>query len=207
MTDTEPQIPRYGGFRKLKSFRAARLVYDMTVAFSEAHTGSRSRVHDQMTRAAGAALQRIVEGSLAGEDSKKKELKLTGMARASLEELRLAFESYLQQSELPLWNADDPRRGEMVTRRPRTLEDVAEWLFWAQAHKGTQSTQPIGSTPSIPGGVAVDPEVMANGIHTLVTIAVSLLDRQLKGQTITLRHEESASRRDSVEQLPTEWDG
>jgi len=201
MTDIEPQIPKFGGFRKLKSFRAARLVYDMTVEFCEAHTESRSRAHDQMLRAAGIAMQRIVEGSLAGEDSKKKELKLTGMARASLEELRLACESYLQKSELPLWGADDPRRAELIDRRPRSLDEVAEWLFWAQAHKGTLSVE------SVPGGVATDPEVMANGLLTLIAVAVSLLDRQLKGQTITLRREESASRRDSVEQLPTEWDG
>jgi hypothetical protein len=201
MTDIEPQIPKFGGFRKLKSFRAARLVYDMTVAFCEAHTDTRSRTHDQLLRAAGVAVQRIVEGSLAGEDSKKKELKLTGMARASLEELRLACESYLQKSELPLWGADDPRRGELIERRPRSLDEVAEWMFWAQALKGTLCVE------SIPGSVATDPEVMANGLLALVAVAVSLLDRQLKGQTITLRREESASRRDSVEQLPTEWDG
>ncbi|MCK9356728.1 MAG: four helix bundle protein [Dehalococcoidia bacterium] len=207
MIGNEPQIPKFGGFRKLKSFRAARLVYDMTVEFCEAHTGSRSRAHDQMLRAAGAALQRIVEGSLAGEDSKKKELKLTGMARASLEELRLACETYLQASELPLWAADDPRRSELIERRPRSLDEVAEWMLWAHAHKGTLSTPSTVSAPSTPGGAATDPEIMANGVHTLITIAVSLLDRQLKGQTITLRREESASRRDSVEQLPTEWDG
>ncbi len=99
----EPLIPRHGGYRNLKSFQVAQLVYDVTVAFCDAHIERRSRTHDQMVQAARSGVQNIAEGSQASATSRKTEMKLTNVARASLEELRLDYEDYLRQRGLEQW--------------------------------------------------------------------------------------------------------
>jgi len=80
MTTTEPLIPKHGGYRKLKSFQVARLIYDLTVRFCDRYIGKRSRTHDQMVQAARSGVQNIDEGSQASGTSKKTELKLTNVA-------------------------------------------------------------------------------------------------------------------------------
>lgn len=102
MPDREPLIPPHGGYRKLKSFQVAQLAYDLTVRFCDRYVSSRSRTRDQMVQAARSGVQNIAEGSQASGTSKKTELKLTSVARASLEELRLDYEDFLRQRELPL---------------------------------------------------------------------------------------------------------
>ncbi len=70
-------IPKHGGYRKLKSFRMAQLIYDVTVRFCDKYIDRRSRTHDQMVQAARSGVQNIAEGSQASATSKKTELKLT----------------------------------------------------------------------------------------------------------------------------------
>ncbi|HSG05057.1 MAG TPA: four helix bundle suffix domain-containing protein, partial [Nitrospiria bacterium] len=65
--------------------------------------------HDQMVQAARSGKQNIAEGSMASGTSKKFELKLVGVARASLEELLLDYEDFLRQKGLPLWEKASPR--------------------------------------------------------------------------------------------------
>src|SRR6476469_9831179 len=107
--DPEPLIPTHGGYRKLKSFQLAQLCYDVTIRFCTRYIDKRSRTHDQMVQAARSGVQNIAEGSKASGTSKKSELKLTNVARASLEELRLDYEDFLRQRGLNLWNYNDPR--------------------------------------------------------------------------------------------------
>src|SRR2546428_11010459 len=123
----EPLIPLHGGYRKLKSFQVAQLVYDVTVRFCDRYIEKRSRTHDQMVQAARSGVQNIAEGSQASGTSKKTELKLTNVARASLEELRLDYEDFLRQRGLPIWPREDGRRAELIARRPETADDVAQW--------------------------------------------------------------------------------
>lgn len=101
-------ITSHGGYRQLKSFQQAELVYDATVKFCDRFIDRRSRTHDQMVQAARSGRQNIAEGSQASGTSKKTELKLVGVARASLEELLLDYEDYLRQSGLHLWSKDHP---------------------------------------------------------------------------------------------------
>lgn len=82
-----PLIPRHGGYKKLKTFCLSQLIFDITVRFCDKFIGKRSRTHDQMVQAARSGVQNIAEGSQASGTSKKTELKLTNVARASLEEL------------------------------------------------------------------------------------------------------------------------
>ena len=84
MSEPESLIPLHGSYRKLKSFQVAQPVYDVTVRFCDRYISPRSRTHDQMVQAARSGVQNIAEGSQASGTSKKMELKLTNVARASL---------------------------------------------------------------------------------------------------------------------------
>jgi restriction system protein len=108
-TNTHDLIPPHGGFRKLRSFQCAQVVYDGTVIFCDRFIDKKSRTHDQMVQAARSGVQNIAEGSMASATSKKIELKLTGIARASLRELLLDYEDFLRQRKLYQWNKNDPR--------------------------------------------------------------------------------------------------
>jgi len=93
----------------LKSYQMAEIVYDATVVFCERFIDRRSRTHDQMVQAARSGKQNIAEGSTASGTSKKTELKLIGVARASLEELLQDYQDFLRQKGLKAWAKDDPR--------------------------------------------------------------------------------------------------
>lgn len=106
-------IPPHGGYRDLQSYKMSEIVYDATIVFCDRFINIRSRTHDQMVQAARSGKQNIAEGSMASGTSKKTELKLIGVARASLEELLLDYEDYLRQKGLPLWTKDNPKAGEV----------------------------------------------------------------------------------------------
>lgn len=101
-------IGAHGGYRKLRSFQCAREVYDGTVIFCDRFFPKYSRMRDQMVQAARSGVQNIAEGSMASGTSKKTELKLTGVARASLEELLLDYEDFLRQRGLAVWDKNSP---------------------------------------------------------------------------------------------------
>src|SRR5436190_3948551 len=106
--DSDTLIPAHGGYRELKSFQQSELVYDATIKFCDRFIDRRSRTHDQMVQAARSGRQNIAEGSQASGTSKKFELKLVGVARASLEELLLDYEDFLRQRGLSLWGKNHP---------------------------------------------------------------------------------------------------
>ena len=128
MGDGESLLPKHGGYRKLKSFQIAQLVYDVTVRFCERYVDRFSRTRDQMVQAARSGVQNIAEGSQASGTSKKTELKLTNVARASLEELRLDYEDFLRQRGLPTLAPDHPALVRFKARRCASLEEVREWV-------------------------------------------------------------------------------
>jgi len=193
MTGNEPLIPKHGGYRKLKSFQVAQLVFDITVRFCDRYINKRSRTCDQMVQAARSGVQNIAEGSQASGTSKKTELKLTNVARASLEELRLDYEDFLRQRGLPIWGRDDPRRQELIDRRCAIADDVAQWV--QEEHdrgRGGQSGQSGLSgqkQPSTRSTQSTFPEIAANAALVLLAVACSLLDRQLAAQAKALETE------------------
>jgi len=105
----DPLIPPHGGYRDLKSYQMAEIIFDGVVAFCDRFIEKRSRTHDQMVQAARSGKQNIAEGSMASGTSKKTELKLIGVARASLEELLLDFQDFLRQRKLPQWPKGHPQ--------------------------------------------------------------------------------------------------
>jgi four helix bundle suffix protein len=109
MNERHGIIDPHGGYRSLKAYQTAEIVYDATVKFCERFINPRSRTTDQMVQAARSGKQNIAEGSMASGTSKKTELKLMGVARASLEELLLDYQDFLRQRGLPLWGKEHPQ--------------------------------------------------------------------------------------------------
>jgi four helix bundle suffix protein len=186
MTTSEPLIPKHGGYRRLKSFQVAQLVFDITVRFCDRYIDKRSRTCDQMVQAARSGVQNIAEGSQASGTSKKMELKLTNVARASLEELRLDYEDFLRQRGLPIWDRADPRRQALVDRRCTTADEVAAWVL-GEHDRGRGEPNELSrheqlSTPSTTSTTSTFPELAANAALVLLAVACGLLDRQLAAQ-------------------------
>lgn len=180
----EPLISKHGGYRRLKSFQVAQLAYDVTVRFCDRYIEKRSRTHDQMVQAARSGVQNIAEGSQASGTSKKMELKLTNVARASLEELRLDYEDFLRQRRLMLWERKDLRRKKLIDRRPDTADAVAQWAKEIHRESGQRGLSGPGGHDSLSmsSTTSTYPEIVANGVLTLIAVATALLDRQITAQ-------------------------
>ena len=190
----EPLIPKHGGYRKLKSFQVAQLAYDVTVRFCDRYIDRRSRTHDQMVQAARSGVQNIAEGSQASGTSKKFELKLTNVARASLEELRLDYEDFLRQRGLSLWEREDPRRAELVARRCGSADEVARWVKEVSERDGRNGPDGLDghdgqSISSISSIESIYAETAANAALVLIGVAVALLDRQIAAQAAAFENE------------------
>lgn len=154
-------IPPHGGYRKLKSYQTTEIIYDLTVEFCNRYmtykTSKSYRTYDQMVQAARSGKQNIAEGCQASGTSKKTELKLIGVARASLEELLLDYEDFLRQHSLLLWSKDHAK-----TQEIRAL-----------AYKSDRSYKTYESYLN-------DPETAANAAVCLIHQANYLLDQQLQ---------------------------
>jgi four helix bundle suffix protein len=159
MNQPDGFIDPHGGFRNLRSYQMAEIVYDGTVKFCDRWISRRSRTHDQMVQAARSGKQNIAEGSMASGTSKKTELKLVGVERASLEELLLDYQDFLRQRNLQLWGKDHPR-----------AQEIRKLAFKNNRSYRTYKTY-IGGTP---------PEIAANAMICLVHQTNFLLDRQLR---------------------------
>jgi four helix bundle suffix protein len=193
MGEPEKLIPLHGGYRKLKSFQVARLVYDVTVLFCERYVDRRSRTRDQMVQAARSGVQNIAEGSQASGTSKKTELRLTNVARASLEELRLDYEDFLRQRGWAPWAPEHPALVRFKARRCATLEEVRAWVKAEREGRARTDTDPHGqgaARASVPVSVPVrvsprapgSAELAANAALSLLNLCCHLLDRQLEAQ-------------------------
>ncbi len=155
---TELMMP-HGGYGNLKAFKAAEIVYDATVAFCDRFVGVRSRTHDQMVQAARSGKQNLVEGSAAAGTSSKTELRLVGVARASLEELLADVHDFLRQRGLAQWEKNDPR---MLTIRQLAYEENRSY----RTYRTYIEEQ--------------DPETAANTLICLINQTTFLIDRLKK---------------------------
>lgn len=181
---TEGFIPPHGGYQNLLSYRKAEIVYDATVFFCDRFIDRRSRTHDQMVQAARSGKQNIVEGSMASGTSKEMEIKLTNVARASLEELLADYRDFLRTRGAPLWEKEskearfvrnlgkDNGNGTIGTHTTyRSCE--SHWSHESYAsHTTYEAYKPFLETRP--------PEIVANIIICLIHQANYLLDRQLK---------------------------
>ena len=166
----------HGGYRKLRSYKVAEAVYDATVVFCRRFYAQDRRMADQMVQAAGSGVRNISEGSGAAATSRKSEMKLTNVARASLsDELLRDYETFLRQNGLRVWPKESR---EALAMRARLARDHAP-----------------GLPPGLPGVVRLRglfglagfvekaaPELAANAMLCAVNQAAYLLKRQLESQ-------------------------
>jgi len=156
-----------GGYRDLRSFQIATVIYDATYWFCERFLEPRSRMSDQMVQAARSGRQNIAEGSRASATSSQTELRLVNVARSSLEELLLDYEDFLRHRRLRKWAPDSPealevrRIGQDRSDQPDLSDEqryalYAGWLDHA------------------------DPAMRANALLCLINQANYLLDRQIE---------------------------
>ncbi|HEY2800784.1 MAG TPA: four helix bundle protein [Chthoniobacterales bacterium] len=104
MSPPEKLLPPHGNYRELLSYQKSRSFFDLTFYFTKRFLQRGNRTVDQMRQAARSGKQNILEGSKASGTSKETELKLTNVARASLEELLGDYEDYLRTGNFPIWS-------------------------------------------------------------------------------------------------------
>ena len=152
-------IPPHGGYQKLLSYHKALIVYDATLYFCNRFISPRDRTHDQMVQAARSGKQNILEGSQASGTSKETEIKLTGVARASQQELLEDYRDFMRNRRIEEWTPDPPyvRRLRQLNRTPGANYQTFK--------KGIEHP---------------DPAICANVIVGLIKVTCYLLDQQLR---------------------------
>jgi four helix bundle suffix protein len=171
----DPLLP-HGGYRKLRSYKVAEAVYDATVVFCRRFHPDDRRMTDQMVQAARSGVRNISEGSGMAATSRKSELKLTNVARASLsDELLRDYESFLRQRGLRVWPKDSR---EALAMRARLARDRTENL--PSAKPGVvRLTGLFGLAEFVE---KAEPELAANAMLCAVNQAAYLLKRQIQSQ-------------------------
>ena len=154
--ETGPILSAHGGYRKLEAYKLAEIIQDATVVFCARLIDTRSRTTDQMIQAARSGKQNIAEGSMASGTSKKTELTLYSVARASLEELLIDYHDYIRQNAVSQWEKDNPKAvyiRKLAYKQDKTFEDYRQYLE------------------------AKTPETAANTVIVVIHQASFLLDR------------------------------
>lgn len=149
----------HGDYKKLHSFQKAEVIYDLTFFFCHQYLQKNDRTVDQMIQAARSGKQNIAEGSAAGVTSMETEIKLTNVAKASLQELLLDYEDFLRVRTLRQWEKDSP---EVIFMRAKAREADLDRNWYLETAK---------SRP---------PETIANMAICLLHQADYLLQRQLE---------------------------
>jgi four helix bundle suffix protein len=129
--DPERLLPPRGDYRTLLSFHKAEVVYDITFRFAHKFLSKADRTVDQMIQSARSGKKNILEGSKAARTSKETEIKLTNVARASLEELLDDYYDYLRARDLPLWDKDSKEAKyvrQLGRKTPQTFEDYRQFV-------------------------------------------------------------------------------
>ncbi len=145
-----PLIPPHGGYVKLRTYKLGNLIYDATAAFCAQYYDRKDRTYDQMVQAARSGVANIIEGSEASATSKKTELKLTNVAKASQEELLTDYQAFLRQRGLPEWPADSPAAQTVRRARPETLDQLRQLMaaLVSDPALGLPASRPAPSVPA-----------------------------------------------------------
>jgi four helix bundle suffix protein len=152
-------IPQHGNYRELLSYQKAAVIYDITFRFTHRFLNKGDRTADQMIQAARSGKQNIAEGCKAAGTSKETEIKLTNVARASLEELLVDYQDFLRVRDLKLWSKD--------SKEARFVRQVG-----AAAHVTFESYREFVETRPA--------EVVANIAICVIHQANYLLDNQIR---------------------------
>ncbi len=187
MSDEAIISPR-GTYRQLRCFQLARLIYDLTVHFCRLYVFRYRRTREQMEQAARSGVQNIAEGNQVAGTSKKSEMKLTSVARGSIEELRLDYEDFLRQNNMALYLPDHPIMQRFKARRCSTLQDMQDWVR-TERQLALDAQRAYSGPPETAPPVPSSAELAANGILSLINICAYLLDRLLAAQAEAFKRE------------------
>ena len=152
-------IQPHGNYQELESYQNSVVIFDATSDFCTNFLKKGDRTIDQMIQAARSGKQNIIEGCAASGISSETEIKLIGVARASLEELLEDYRDYLRVRRLPLWEKEDPRImqiRELAKQKNKSYETYKTYLAPDNA------------------------ELFCNTMISLIHQTNYLLDRQLK---------------------------
>jgi len=152
-------IPSHGGYKKLISYPKAEIIYYGTVYFTKRFYFKGDRTIDQMVQAARSGKQNIAEASVASGTSKEFEIKLTNVARASLEELLIDYRDFLKIRNYEEWNKDH-----LYVKRLRELNRQTP-LTYDTFRRGIENE---------------DPAICANVLIGLIKVTTYLLGRQIQ---------------------------
>jgi four helix bundle suffix protein len=181
---SEKFIPAHGGYQKLLSFQKAEIVYDGTVRFCDRFLDKRDRTRDQMVQAARSGKQNIVEGSMASGTSKETEIKLTNVARASLEELLTDYRDFLRAHGHAEWPKDS--REALYVRKLSsgkiTVKNETNGTDGTHASPTSHASHspPVSYETFRPFFDSRPPEILANILICLIHQTNYLLDQQLR---------------------------
>ena len=123
-------LPQHGNYRNLRVYKVTEIIYDITYYFAQKYLSKGDRTVDQMVQAARSGKQNIAEGNQAAATSSETEIKLTNVAKASLEELLIDYEDYLRVRKLEQWNKLHPRFETMrqYARSEQIMKDYAKYI-------------------------------------------------------------------------------
>lgn len=157
-------FPKSGGFEKLVGYQVAELLFDFTARFTKKFIEPGSRTRDQMVQAARSGSRNVAEGSVFSATSKKLEMNLTNVAKASLTELRKDYQAFLRQNKLKEWPSDDPIRQALIDARHTDVDSLIRWAG------GINMQHPERSVAEVAGNIG---SILAN-------VAKAMIDRQLQ---------------------------
>lgn len=161
-------IPLHGGYKNLITYQKSEIIYDGTIYFTRRFFQKYDRTIDQMVQAARSGKQNIVEASMASGTSKEMEIKLTNVARASLEELLIDYEDFLRTNKLPKWEKDHK-----LVVRLRDLNKIPN-ANYETFRKGIENESP---------------KICANVMIGLIKVVSYLLSKQIKALEIAFMNE------------------
>ena len=166
-------IPPHGGYKKLRTYKLGNLIYDATAAFCAQYLDRKDRTYDQMVQAARSGVANIIEGSEASATSKKTELKLTNVAKASQEELLADYQAFLRQRGLPEWKFDSLAIQTLRRVKPETLDQLRQLMAALVADSA------LGTARDRADRAALKAEVAGNVMIGLINQETYLLGRQI----------------------------
>ena len=164
-------LPKFGGYKKLLTDRLGILIYDATVAFCERYISKKDRTFDQMVQAARSGVANIIEGSEASATSKKTELKLTNVAKASQEELLHDYLAFLRHRSLSVWDAHSAVSEKVRQAKPETLSALRKLM--------ASLVSELSEMSALSDSTSLKQEVAANTMICLIHQETFLLHRQI----------------------------
>lgn len=139
-----PFLPHGGSYKNLIAYQKAECVYDVTFYFAHHFLEKGDRTIDQMVQAARSGKQNIAEGASAGNTSKETEIKLTNVAKASLQELLVDYEDFLRVRGLKQWQPNDTRLAQ--TKRACAAHNDSEYYRAALPERSAETIANIAIT-------------------------------------------------------------